>query len=352
MDRYIGMDAHSQTCTFAVMGPSGRRLREQVVETSAKPLVDFLKSVAGDRHLCFEEGALSEWLYELLEPHTKETLVVQPLRHSGVKNDSRDAWNLANEYRTGHLKTIVYKAPKRLTALRQAVRGYQSSTQDLVRAKLRTKAVFRSRGLLVDDGIYKAEERAKWLRKLPAPYRRLAELRVGQMDVIAEVHAQAETWFLEEAAKIDAVKWLSTLPGISTVRAAQIVAVIVTPTRFRTKGQFRSYCGFGIVTRSSSDYVRSPDGRWERHPVQQTRGLNRNRNPTLKAVFTGAAMTVIQQMPDHALHKDYQRMLQSNIKPNLARLTLARRIAVTAWAIWKNKERYDPAKHQRSKITP
>ena len=49
MDRYIGLDAHSQTCTFAVMGPSGKRLREQVLETNGKVLVDFIKAIAGCR---------------------------------------------------------------------------------------------------------------------------------------------------------------------------------------------------------------------------------------------------------------------------------------------------------------
>jgi transposase len=352
MDRYIGLDAHSQTCTAAVMGPSGRRLQEQVLETNGKVLVSFLKSIAGDRYLCFEEGGLSEWLYETLEPYTKETLVVQAPGHEGPKDDSGDAWNLANEYRTGHLQKVVFKAPKVFTALRQAVRAHQSATQDLVRAKVRLKAVFRSRGVLVDDSVYQPGGRPKWLRRLPGAYRKLAELRAAQLDMVAEIHEQAEAWLTEEAAKIDAVKRLLTVPGIGTVRAAQIVAIVVTPNRFRTKRQFRNYCGFGVVTRSSSDYVRGPQGHWKHQPVQQTRGLNHNRNATLKAVFTGAAMTVIQQMKGHPLHQDYDRLLAANVKPPLARLTLARRIAGATLAIWKNKENYDPAKHESPRPTP
>ena len=352
MDRYIGLDAHSQTCTAAVMGPSGRRLQEQVLETNGKVLVSFLKSIAGDRYLCFEEGALSEWLYEMLEPFTKETMVVQASEHQGPKDDSHDAWNLANEYRTGHLQKVVFKAPKCFTGLRQAVRAYQTATQDLVRAKSRFKAVFRSRGVMVDNSVYQPGLRPKWLRRLSGAYRKLAELRATQLDAVAEVHAQAEEWLSEEATKIDAVKRVSTVPGIGTIRAAQIVAIVVTPNRFRTKRQFRNYCGFGVVTRSSSDYVRGPDGHWKRQAVQQTRGLNRNRNATLKAVFTGAAATVIQQRKDHPLHRDYERLLASNVKPSLARLTLARRIAGATLAIWKNKENYDPAKHERPRTTP
>ena len=41
--------------------------------------------------------------------------------------------------------------------------------------------------------------------------------------------------------------------------------------------------------RSSSDWVRTPDGRWVRAPVQQTRGLTRQHNHDLKDLFKGAA---------------------------------------------------------------
>jgi hypothetical protein len=47
-----------------------------------------------------------------------------------------------------------------------------------------------------------------------------------------------------------------------------------------------------------------------------------------------------------SLHADYERQLAAGIKPNLARLTLARRIASTVLAMWKNKEDYDPAKQR------
>jgi hypothetical protein len=101
------------------------------------------------------------------------------------------------------------------------------------------------------------------------------------------------------------------------------------------------------VTRSSADWVRGKDGGWERSQVQQTRGLTRKRHPLLKSVFKGAATTVIAQLPEHPLHKDYERMLEAGIKPNLAKLTLARRIAATVLSMWKHQEAYDP-KRQKS----
>ncbi len=59
-----------------------------------------------------------------------------------------------------------------------------------------------------------------------------------------------------------------------------------------------------------------------RRETSQTRGLNRNRHPVLKAVFKGAAFSVVQSMPKHPLHQDYQRMIAADIKPTPARVTV------------------------------
>jgi hypothetical protein len=63
-------------------------------------------------------------------------------------------------------------------------------------------------------------------------------------------------------------------------------------------------------------------------------------------VFKGAATTVIAQLRDDALHGDYERMLQSGIKPSLAKLTVARKIAAMVLSMWKHQEVYDPKRRQ------
>ena len=103
--------------------------------------------------------------------------------------------------------------------------------------------------------------------------------------------------------------------------------------------------------RSSSDWVKAPDGRWVWAPVQHTRGLNRRHNHVLKDIFKGAAMTVIARAPKDPLYDDYERLIEAGTKPNLARLTLARKIAATALAMWKKEERYSPDKRHSSDTT-
>jgi hypothetical protein len=127
---------------------------------------------------------------------------------------------------------------------------------------------------------------------------------------------------------------------------------VVTPHRFRTSRQFWAYCGLAITMRSSSDWVRDLQGHWIRSKRFQTRGLNRNRQPALKAVFKGAAHQVAIQMTDHPLHADYQRLLDGGTNPNLAQLTIARRIAAAVLAMWKKGEQYNPDKHRSHMTAP
>jgi hypothetical protein len=72
MDRYIGMDVHSMSCTVCIVRPSGRQLKSDVVETNGQALVEYLRAIPRPRHLCFEEGTQSAWLHEILSPHVDE----------------------------------------------------------------------------------------------------------------------------------------------------------------------------------------------------------------------------------------------------------------------------------------
>ncbi len=343
-DRYLGLDGHSPSCTLGVVGPSGKRLKSLVVETKGAALVEAVRSIPGRRHLCLEEGELSAWLCELLEPHVVELVVTVPQTSRAAKDDLRDAFARAEELRTHAIATRVYKAPLHLTPLKNAVRAYGMAVQDTTRAKTRLKSVLRSRGILADSSLYHNESRERWLAQLPPAHRLLAEWLGEELDQLLPLREKAEQWLLKESRTHPIIRKLKTAPGMGPIRTAQLMAIVADPHRFRTRQQFWSYCGLGIVTRSSSDWMQDKTGRWVRAVVPQTRGLTRRRHPLLKSVFKGAATTVIAQ-PTHPLHADYQRRLQSGIKPNLAKLTLARRIAATVLAMWKRQEVYDPERH-------
>ena len=161
-----------------------------------------------------------------------------------------------------------------------------------------------------------------------------------EIDRLAVLKDQVESAMVEESHRHRISRILETIPGLGPIRVAQLLPIVVTPHRFRTKRQFWSYCGFGIVTHSSADWVRI-DHQWIRSHQAQTRGLNKNRNRHLKMIFKGAATTVIQAAPN-PFRDAYDRLCEQGTKPNLAKVTVARKIAATALAVWKRQEVYDP----------
>lgn len=345
MEKYIGLDVHVTSCTAAVINAQGKRLGSHVIETNGASLVEFLKAQAGTLHLCIEEGTQSGWLAEILSPHVARMVVAHMSESRGQKSDERDAFALAERLRIGAVERSVFKQAGPFALLRPIVRAHALIVQDTVRVQNRIKALFRSRGVQVTGkDVYRATKREEYLARLPASSRAAAKLLFEQYDAVSLVRDNAHAELVTESRRHPVIKQLESCPGVGEVRAAQIASVVITPDRFRTRQQFWSYCGLGIVMRSSSDWVQTSQGKWVRAEIKQTRGLNHNHNRMLKSVFKGAATTVVQLHHDEPLYNSYERMLAAGIKPNLAKVTLARKIAAITLALWKKKEVYDPAK--------
>jgi transposase len=348
---YLGLDVHAQSTTVAVVDEAGKRLHATVVPTTATALIDVmqrLNSIGAEVHACTEEGTQSAWVYETLRPNVDEIVVTMPVRKHGPKSDHRDAFALAERLRRGTLDRVVYKSTGPYTALRECVRAHRMITGDVIRAKNRIKAAFRARGLHVEgDELYDPQRREKWLQRLGEKHRPLATMMGAQLDAILELHRGATERLREEASHHGIVERLMTIPCIGIIRAAYIVATVVTPTRFRSKRQFWAYCGLAVVTQSSADWMML-HGRFVRSGAPQTRGLNRNRNPVMKEVFKGAALHIAHLDEDHPLKQDYQQLVARGLKPAIARITMARRLAATALSMWKKEEVYDASKRYRS----
>jgi transposase len=341
---------HAASTTFAVISETGKQIGSHVVETNGQALVQQLKTIPGQRHVVLEEGTQSAWLYEILTPHAEEVVVAVVPESRGQKNDQRDAFGLAQLLRTGAIKQKVFKEVGAFQVLRQLGRVHTMIVQDSVRAQNRIKALYRSRGIAVAGrSVYSENSRDEFLEKLPDAMRAAAKTLYAQYDAVEQNRVQAEKDLVKEAHKHPISRVLETCPGLGPIRVAQMIPIVVSPGRFRTKRQFWSYCGLGIVMRSSSDWVQKKAGGWVRAEVQTTRGLSSSHNHTLKSIFKGAAMTVVAQLKSDPLYQDYERLMAAGTKPNLAKLTIARKIAAIALSMWKSKDRYDPTKHRKQK---
>jgi hypothetical protein len=103
--------------------------------------------IPGHKHLVFEEGLQSAWLYETLSPHVDEIVVAGMTESRGPKSDKRDAYGLAEKLRVGNLDKLVFKAPRQFTRLRELSRIHMTLVGDVVRVQARIKSLYRSRGV-------------------------------------------------------------------------------------------------------------------------------------------------------------------------------------------------------------
>jgi hypothetical protein len=144
---------------------------------------------------------------------------------------------------------------------------------------------------------------------------------------------------LAESRKHKASKLLRQIPCIGPIRAARLLALMQTPYRFRSKRQLWTYSGLGIETRDSAQY-RFVRGQLQlAKKPQPIRGLNHNHNHEMKEIFKGAATRASCGVGP--LRDFYVALLAKGMKPEMARLTLARKIAAIALTLWKKEERFD-----------
>src|SRR5260370_26462566 len=152
---------------------------------------------------------------------------------------------------------------------------------------------------------------------------------------------------VKEARQQPAYRWLMSVPKLGSVSVAQLLAVVGTPHRFRSKHQFWTYVGLAVVTRSTADHE-VVDGvlRRSSRPVA-TRGLNRNHNHLLKRVFKNAASSAWHRGPFKA---GYDARVAQGLDPSLARLTIARQLAAITLAIWKRGEQFNQERMKQQAV--
>src|ERR1700693_242156 len=293
--KYIGFDGHKESISIAVLNSAGKVVMECVIETKASTILQFIHGLRGDLKVTFEEGTWAGWLYDLLKPHVTELLVCNPrkiaLLKDGSKSDRIDARKLADLLYMNKIKP-VYHGEHGLRMLKELSRSYLTISKDLGRVMNRLKALYRSWAIpCAGTQVYAPHYRSEWLAKIhEAGVRRRAELYYQQLDALRFLRQQARKELLAEARKHRATKLLRQIPGIGSLRAAHLVALLQTPHRFRTKRQLWTYSGLALETHDSAQY-RYVQGQLQRSKKpQQLRGLNANHNHDLKSIFKGAAM--------------------------------------------------------------
>lgn len=343
--KFIGLDVHKTSISAAVLNESGKLVMQSVFMTNAAAVLAFVRGVSGTLRVTFEEGTHAAWLHSLLKSQVGEVLVCNPRKNallkSGNKSDQIDARKLADLLRS-NLLTPVFHDDRHTLTLKELGRTYRAVTDDTTRVMRRLKALYRSQA--IDSSgkkLYTRSRREQWLNQLlQAGQRYRAERMFEQFDSLQALRRQIRSDLIQEGEKHTATAMLSSIPFVGPIRSALLIARVQTPFRFRSKRQFWAYCGLALETRSSADHqVIAGELRRKSKPVF-IRGLNLNHNPDLKNIFKSAATTA--SASPGPFRDFYENLLAKGMKPEMARLTLARKIAAISLSVWKKGERFDP----------
>jgi hypothetical protein len=235
----------------------------------------------------------------------------------------------------------VYHGDHGLRTLKELGRTYLTLTRDQSRVMTRVKAIYRSWAIPCSGKqVYGSRHRAEWLGKIQEPgVHRRAELYYQQLDALRTLRQQVRRDLLAESKKHKVWKRLCEIPSIGPIRAAELLGILQTPQRFRTKRQLWTYCGLGVVTSSSADHEVANGQLRRKKKHVQIRGLNENFNHDLKDLFKGAA--VVASIKPGPFAEFYAALVSKGMRPEMARLTLARKIATIVLIVWKRGVCFD-----------
>ena len=342
--KYIGLEVHQATISVAVLDSAGKLVMEAILETKAETILQFVRGLRGSLHVTFEEGTCAAWLHDLLKPHVAQVLVCDPRKNAlikaGNKSDRIDARKLADLLYLDKLNP-VYHGETGIRTLKEVARSYLALTRDTTRVMNRLKALYRSWAIpCAGQRVYAPRYRSEWLAKITeAGVHRRAEIYYQQLDALRSLREQVRRDLLAEGRKHRAMRLLRQIPSIGPIRAVLLIALMQTPHRFRTKRQLWAYCGLALKTSTSGEY-RIVEGQLKRSKkFLAIRGLNANHNHDLKNIFKGAATRAAAVGgPFQEFHAG---LVARGMKPTLARLTLARKIAAITLVVWKKGVSFD-----------
>ena len=327
MATYIGLDGHSKTSTFVSVSQKGKILTQAQVVTCERELLGFVRSQKGPKKLIFEESHLSQWFFALLSPEVDELTVCHPGylgKKQGPKDDLRDAIHLANELRCGHV-VPVYHDQSRMMELRSLISAYRDLVHEIVRAKNRYKALFRSEAIKTPGvGVYRSDERIKELSRVTDRF--VAEGLFKQIQFLSERKNIFREQFAKNMKKHPDIARLAQIPGIEAVRANIIAALICSPERFQNKHKLWAY---SMLVK----HDQQSDGK----SYGKIKIMGR---VELKEVFLGAAESILL-MNENPLRCYYERLRKMGVAHHNAKRSLARKIAAICLAVLKTKNNFN-----------
>jgi len=340
---YGAIDLHKKESQIRIVMESGEIIDQRIATTR-----DRFTHVFWGRprmRILVEASTESEWVAQHLEELGHEVIVADPNyepmyghRSRRIKTDRRDVAALAEACYQG-----TYRLAHRRSAQQRTVQEQLNVRDQLTKSRSRAiclaRAITRAAGLRIRSG--KAETFLTRLAALDLPVSMqatLAPLR-SVIEILDDELTQADAQFEKLVAADPVVKRLTTLPGIGPITASAFVAALDIPGRFDGAAQVTSY--LGLVPREHSS-----------GQTQRRGHVLRSAHPQVQCLLVQAALRVSRSSdPRTAQLRSWAQTIARRRGKKIATVALARRIARTLFAMWRDETVYEPQRVRVRQVT-
>lgn len=263
----VGVDLHQNSWHVTTIADG-----EELFSGTIPPKWDALRQLLGRYrkyriHVVYEAGYFGFWLYDELLAYGADCTVTPPTLipveyGNRVKTDRRDSRKLAYLLAKGMLKAVWVPSPQERYH-RQVVRRRRQLVRDRVRTQSRIKAELRLYGIDLSasagkwtriylENLQRLRFKDRWMQE---SFNRLLETYVFLSEQV-----DTQTRVLKELSETDRyrekVKILTSIPGIGTIAAMEILLELGDIGRFRRADRLAAYVGLTPSQYSSGDKVR------------------------------------------------------------------------------------------------
>jgi transposase len=330
-----GIDLHGNNLVIGVMNQDGKRIAHRKLDCELDQVLAFLKPMKPRLQSMAVESTFNwYWLVDGLHAHGYEIDLANPAQieqYSGIKHadDKHDAFHLAELQRLNILpKAHIYDA--QLRPVRDLLRRRTNLVHQRTALFLSFKSLYaRTTGQPLPLARLKSLEpkEAKTLYEHPAN-QLIAQVQLEHIEALDQSISRIEKAVLGCAREIPIYEKLLTLPGIGKILGMTITMEVGDIGRFKTDGDFASYC-------------RAVDSRRLSNGKQKGENNAKCGNKYLSWAFVEAAN--FAKRSDENCRRWYDRK-KAKTHTVLATKALACKLAKAAWHVMASKTEYDASR--------
>lgn len=259
--QFVGIDLHRRRSVIVRVTEAGQSLEVVRISNDPDSLARVMARAGESPEVVLEATYGWYWAVDALQDggaqvHLAHPLGVKMFEHRRVKNDVRDATDLADLLRMGRLPE-AWIAPPATRELRELVRHRAKLVAWRSSCKCEVHAVLAKLGIQVPMSDLFSDRGLELLARVQAPAPYVARIQSLQR-LIADVDVEVELFARLARGKLAAdpgYRAVQTIPGIGPVLAAVFVAEIGDVHRFPSPQHLASWAGLTPKHHESDTHV-------------------------------------------------------------------------------------------------